>query len=411
MLDIAAELDAWCRGGRAFAVATVVAVEGSAPRGPGAALAVDERGRALGGVSGGCVEGALWEECREALAAGRPRLVRYAADAADPFAPALTCGGTVELLVTPVTSPHRPWLAGALRATADGRSFALLRALPDGPASARPDASPDGPAGEAGAGEGALLWEPDADPAVSGTLGWGAQADRLALAEARAMLARGASGTIRLPGGRRALVECRPAPPRLLVFGAVDFAAALAGVATPLGYRVTVCDARPVFATAERFPEAAEVVNDWPHRYLEARRLTAADAVCVLTHDPRFDVPVLVRALRGPAGYVGAMGSWRTHEDRLRRLRAAGLGEDRLARLRSPIGLDLGARTPAETALAIAAEIVAVRRGGSGVPLTGSGLPLHRDGGGSADCQWSDIGSPHDPAAPALPPRPQPRAA
>ncbi|RMI26821.1 XdhC family protein, partial [Streptomyces triticirhizae] len=237
------------------------------------------------------------------------------------------------------------------------------------------------------------------------------KADRAALARASALAERGGTGIVRLPGGRRVWVEGRRAPARLLIFGAVDFAAALARVAGPLGHRVTVCDARPVFATAERFPEAAEVVNDWPHRYLDAQRLTARDAVCVLTHDPRFDVPALVRALRGPAGYVGAMGSWRTHTDRLRRLRAAGLGEAQLARLRSPIGLDLGARTPAETALAIAAEMVAVRRGGSGVPLTGSGLPIHRDGGASADCQWADIGSPHDPAAPALPPHPQPRAA
>ncbi|MDT0266338.1 XdhC/CoxI family protein [Streptomyces sp. DSM 44915] len=396
MLDIATELDAWCRQDRPFAVATVVAVDGSAPRQPGAALAVDERGRALGGVSGGCVEGALWEECRAALRAGTPRLVRYAADPADPFAPALTCGGTVELLVTPVTAdaPDRALLARALAAAAGGGPLVLVRALP----------TPGRPGG-------GLLLRESADPAGGvGTLGWGAEADRLALAEADALFARGLSGTIRLPGGRRALVECRTARPRLLVFGAVDFAAALAAVAGPLGHRVTVCDARPVFATAERFPAAAEVVTDWPHRYLDGQRLTAADAVCVLTHDPRFDVPVLVRALRGPAGYVGAMGSWRTHEDRLRRLRAAGLGEPHLARLRSPIGLDLGARTPAETALAIAAEIVAVRRGGSGVPLTGSGLPIHRDGRAPADCQWEDIASPHDRSS-APPARPQPHAA
>ncbi|SOD63922.1 xanthine dehydrogenase accessory factor [Streptomyces zhaozhouensis] len=361
MLDIATELDAWCRQGRAFAVATVVAVEGSAPRGPGAALAVDAEGAVLGGVSGGCVEGALWEECREALRAGTPRTARYAADPDDPFAPALTCGGTVELLITPVVGPRRATLAEALAAVAGGGAVTLLRALPGG-----------------GAGGGALLWRPGAPDAGRGTLGWGAGIDRLALARARAL--PGGRGTVRLPGGRRAWAEHRAAPPRLLIVGAVDFAAALAHAATPLGYRVTVCDARPVFATAERFPEAAEVVNDRPDRCLDGRRLTGRDAVCVLTHDPRWDVPALVRALRGPAGYVGAMGSWRTHEDRLRRLRAAGLGEGELARLRSPIGLDLAARTPAETALAIAAEIVAVRRGGSGVPLTGSGRPLHGDG-------------------------------
>ncbi|MEV4443450.1 XdhC family protein, partial [Streptomyces sp. NPDC049577] len=177
------------------------------------------------------------------------------------------------------------------------------------------------------------------------------------------------------------LVECSVPPPRLIVFGAIDFAAALVRAGRFLGYRVTVCDARPVFATAARFPEADEVVVDWPHRYLDAQRLDGRSALCVLTHDAKFDVPLLERALRLPVAYVGAMGSRRTHEDRLRRLREAGLGDRELGRLHSPIGLDLGARTPEETALSIAAEIVAVRRGGSGVPLTGGGMPIHRDTG------------------------------
>ncbi|NGO72454.1 XdhC family protein, partial [Streptomyces boncukensis] len=175
------------------------------------------------------------------------------------------------------------------------------------------------------------------------------------------------------------LVESSVPPPRMLVFGAIDFAAALARIGAFLGYRVTVCDARPVFATARRFPEADEVVTEWPHRYLEAQRdLDARTVVCVLTHDAKFDVPLLERALRLPVAYVGAMGSRRTHLDRLERLREAGLGEAELAALRSPIGLDLGGRTPEETALSIAAEIVAVRHGGSGVPLAGAHTPIHR---------------------------------
>ncbi len=394
MLDIATELVDWCHRGRPFAVATVVDVTGSAPRSPGAALAVDADGTALGSVSGGCVEGALFEECRLALDEGAPRLVDYAADPADPFAPALTCGGAVELLITPVpaASPERALLARALTAVADGEPVALVRSL-NGPGTL-------------------LLCGPD--DTVHGTLGRGRAHDRAALARARTMRAEGHTGTVRL-GPDTLLVETRQPPPRLLVFGAVDFAVALSRVGALLGHRVTVCDPRPVFTTPERFPEAAEVIVDRPHRYLDAQRLGSRDAVCVLTHDPEVDVPLLVRALRLPLGYVGAMGSRRTHEDRLRRLRAAGVTEAELAVLRSPIGLDLGARTPAETALAIAAEIVAVRGGGSGAPLTGGRMPIHRDRGAGreapADCQWPDIGSPHDDPAHPLPTGPQPRAA
>ncbi|SCE26012.1 xanthine dehydrogenase accessory factor [Streptomyces sp. DvalAA-14] len=167
------------------------------------------------------------------------------------------------------------------------------------------------------------------------------------------------------------------------MFGAVDFAAALARAGRFLGYRVTICDARPVFATPQRFPAADEVVADWPHRHLdtEARRgrVDGRTAVCVLTHDPKFDIPLLERALRLPIAYVGAMGSRRTHLRRLDRLREAGVTELELARLHSPIGLDLGARTPEETALSIAAEIVAFRNGGSGRPLTGAHTPIHHD--------------------------------
>jgi xanthine dehydrogenase accessory factor len=160
----------------------------------------------------------------------------------------------------------------------------------------------------------------------------------------------------------------------MIVFGAIDFAAAMARMGKFIGYDVTVCDARPVFATATRFPSADEVVVDWPHRYLQqqadAGRLDGRTVLCVLTHDPKFDVPLLEVALRLPeVGYVGAMGSRRTHDDRLRRLTGAGLSATELARLSSPIGLDLGARTPEETAVSIAAEIIATRWGGGGARL------------------------------------------
>ena len=166
-------------------------------------------------------------------------------------------------------------------------------------------------------------------------------------------------------------------PPRMLVFGAIDFAAAVARIGKFLGYRVTVCDARPVFATTASFPDADEVVTSWPHRYLSSITTDERTVICVLTHDPKFDVPVLEVALRRPAAYIGAMGSRRTHEDRMDRLREAGLNEDELARLRSPVGLDLGARTPEETAVAIAAELIQLRWGGSGQPLTATAGRIH----------------------------------
>ncbi|MEV6670603.1 XdhC family protein, partial [Streptomyces sp. NPDC051162] len=227
----------------------------------------------------------------------------------------------------------------------------------------------------------------------TGTLGGPGALDDAAARETAALLDLGRTGTVRVAYGEGGagesgsrcgeqvvlLVESSLPPPRMVVFGAVDFAAALTGVGKFLGYHVTVCDARPVFATADRFPAADEVVVDWPHRYLDSQEFDSRTVLCVLTHDAKFDIPLLERALRLPVAYVGAMGSRRTHEDRLGRLREAGVGERELDRLRSPIGLDLGARTPEETALSIAAEIVAARRGGTGVPLTGAHTPIHRD--------------------------------
>ncbi|PJE93763.1 XshC-Cox1-family protein [Streptomyces carminius] len=392
MLDLAAELHRWCEQGRDFAVATVVAVGGSAPRQPGAALAVDSGGAALGSVSGGCVEGAVYELCRTALETGRPATERFGyADPApdpeappgpvdgDPFAVGLTCGGTIGVLAVPVTvrfgrGADRATVAEALATAASGGTAALVRVV------AGPGESPGELLGRP------LLVRPDGT--VSGGLGGGAELDRAAAAEARALLAAGRTAAVEVgtgaAGGRcgrpvTVLVESSAPPPRLLVYGAVDFAAALVRMGRFLGYRVTVCDARPVFATPARFPEADEVVADWPHRHLAAQAPDARTAVCVLTHDPKFDVPLLELALRRPAAYIGAMGSRRTHADRLARLRRAGLTEGELARLRSPIGLDLGARTPEETAVSIAAELVAARHGGSGAPLTGGALPIHHD--------------------------------
>jgi xanthine dehydrogenase accessory factor len=370
MLDIADELDRWLAEGREFAVATVVSVGGSAPRGPGAALAVDSEGTVIGSVSGGCVEGAVYELCSDALRSGETVRRRFGYSDEDAFAVGLTCGGIIDVMVTPVgaDAPSRQVFRAALSTAARGGTVALARVV-------------RGPAGLLGR---ALLVRPDGSH--EGGLGGHPDLDRTAVAEAGALLDAGRTGTVGLsedgshcPGGLTLLVESSVPPPRMIVFGAVDFAAALVRAGKFLGHHVTVCDARPVFATPARFPEADEVVVDWPHRYLRSTSTDERTVLCVLTHDAKFDVPLLTEALRMPVAFVGAMGSRRTHEDRNRRLREAGLTEHELSRLRSPIGLDLGARTPEETALSIAAEIVAARRGGTGVPLTGGAAPIHRD--------------------------------
>ncbi|MER6315618.1 XdhC/CoxI family protein [Streptomyces sp. NPDC001581] len=370
MLDIAEELNRWVEQGRDFAVATVVAVGGSAPRQPGAALAVDSEGTAIGSVSGGCVEGAVYELCRQALEDGETVQERFGYSDDDAFAVGLTCGGIIDILVTPVPvgSAVREVFAAGLAAAARGEAAAVAR-IAEGPAELM--------------GRAVFV---RTDGAHEGGFGGHPELDRTIAEEARAMLDAGRTGVLEIGADGRlcgeplkVLVESSVPPPRMIVFGAIDFASALVRIGKFLGYRVTVCDARPVFATKTRFPEADEIVVDWPHRYLESTEVDGRTVLCVLTHDAKFDVPLLELALRLPVAYVGAMGSRRTHEDRNKRLRDVGVTELELARLRSPIGLDLGARSPEETALSIAAEIVANRRGGSGAALTGAHIPIHPD--------------------------------
>lgn len=352
MREIAPRLMQWHSEGLRYAIATVVSVSGSAPRLPGAAMAVAADGEAIGSVSGGCVEGAVYELCREVLATGESvrRSFGYSDD--DAFAVGLTCGGVIEVVVSPAPD------LSIVSAVTSGGSVATVQLL---------------------SGSGAMLMV--GPHGVSGTTGF-ADVDAVVSEEALAMLDSGASGirSVRCRPDVEVFVQSYATAPRLLIFGAIDYAGALARLGKFLGYRVTVCDARPVFATPARFPDADDVVAEWPHSYLARTQVDSRAVVCVLTHDAKFDVPLLNVALRLEVAFVGAMGSRRTHEDRLRRLRDVGLGEQELARLRSPIGLDLGARTPEETAVAIAAEFVAVRRGGSALPLVQSGGPIHHDG-------------------------------
>lgn len=242
----------------------------------------------------------------------------------------------------------------------------------------------EGPEGLLGA---KLLVHPDGDPPVIGSLR-DPGLDRVVTRDTLGELAVGLTATRHygLHGEARArdvgvFIESFAPPPVMIIFGAVDFTAALAKVAKVLGYRVTVCDARPVFATRSRFPMADEVVVSWPDRYLAefGPSLGPRDAVCVLTHDPKFDVPAVVAALATGVGYLGAMGSRRTHDQRVARLRDAGVDDDGLARLMAPIGLDLGARTPEETAVAICGEIIALRSGRQAPSLRDREGPIHLD--------------------------------
>ena len=387
MRDILDPISKWWDAGESFALATVVRTFSSAPREPGAAMAVSADGEAVGSVSGGCVEGAVYELAGEVRSSGQPVLQTYGISDDDAFAVGLTCGGIIDIFVEPVGSQSFPELGEVAAAVRADEPVAVATVI-DGPgrvgarrviwgASAGQgpqDGSADGP--EDGHG-------PGGRPS-SGTLGSGERLDQAVDDDARGMLAQGLTGVRRYgPDGERrrdelsVFVQSFAPPPRMLVFGAIDFAAAVARAGKFLGYRVTVCDARPVFATRKRFPDADEVVTDWPHRYLAGQNVDVRTVICVLTHDPKFDVPLLEVALRTPAGYIGAMGSRRTHDDRLARLREVGLTEDELARLRSPIGLDLGARTPEETAVAIAAELIQLRWGGSGRPLTATTGRIH----------------------------------
>ncbi|MBA2464019.1 MAG: XdhC family protein [Nocardioidaceae bacterium] len=374
MREVLPELMRWWNAGETVGVGTVVATFRSAPRPPGASMLVGPSGEAVGSVSGGCVEGAVYELGQSVVAEGVPVLHRYGVSDDDALAVGLTCGGILDVFVEKVDRGTFPELGEVAADIGAGRPVAVATVV-DHPDPSRlgrrivvrpedPDRSrPSGP------------------PVVQGGLG-SDRADAAVVDDVRGLLAAGHHQTLtygpegeRRGEGMRVFVWAFAPPPRMLVFGAIDFAAAVARMGGFLGYHVTVCDARPVFATNSRFPAADEVVVSWPHKYLRAEadagRVDRRTALCVLTHDPKFDVPLLEVALRLPeVGYVGAMGSRRTHEDRMKRLVEAGLTGEELSRLSSPIGLDLGARTPEETAVSIAAEIVALQWGGHGRRLS-----------------------------------------
>ncbi|MFD9330387.1 XdhC family protein [Streptomyces sp. NPDC060065] len=361
----------WWRQGHSVGMATVVATFRSAPRPAGASMLVGPRGQAVGSVSGGCLEGTVYELAQSVIESGVPVLQRYGVSEETAFSVGLTCGGILDVYVERIDRRSFPELEAIANDIVCGRPVAVAT-LVEHPNPSRVGAR--------------LVVRPGTER--GGSLG----SDRLDDAvtdDALGLLASGLNSTLlygpegeRRGEGVRVFVRACAPPPRMLVFGAIDFAAAVARIGSFLGYQVAVCDARPVFATCDRFPSADEVVVDWPHRYLrkeaESGRIDGRSVLCVLTHDPKFDVPLLTVALNLPeVGYVGAMGSRRTHEDRLARLRDAGVTDVQLSRLASPIGLDLGARTPEETAVSIAAEVIALGWGGSGRRLTGTADRIH----------------------------------
>lgn len=371
MREVLNDLVSWWRAGATVGVATVVATFNSAPRPPGASMLVGPGGEAVGSVSGGCVEGAVYDLVQEAMSSGVSTLERYGVSDESAFSVGLTCGGILDVFTTRVDRVAFPELGEIADDVADGRPVAVATIV------SHQDASLVGTR---------IVVRPDR---VTGSFG-SRRRDAAVTADARGLLAVGQSNCLtygldgeRLGEGMRVFVTSLAPRPRMIIFGAIDFAASMATTGAFLGYRVTVCDARPLFATKARFPNADELVVDWPHRYLEGEvtggRVDERTVICVLTHDPKFDIPLLKVALDLPPGaYVGAMGSRRTHQERILRLREEGVSDDQLQRLSSPIGLDLGGCTPEETAVSIAAEIIALRWGGSGSRLSGVAGAIHQ---------------------------------
>ncbi|GAA1000354.1 XdhC family protein [Subtercola frigoramans] len=393
MLELAEALLARVTAGQRVAVATVTRIDGSAPRSLGTAMAVDEAGSVIGSISGGCVEGAVYEACQEVLLTGVPRLEEFGYTDDDAFAVGLACGGHIEVLVQVLDSASPAPLLAELAAAAEGQPAGLAVDVGGGspggiqpggvepggvePGGVEPGGVEPGGVEPRGSVLGAVL-AGGVEPSQGGHLS--PTTTRRLLAELASRISAGRTGRVTVDceeGPLDVLFTVRATPPRMIIFGAVDFSSALSAAAALLGYRVTICDARPVFATAARFPAASEVVVEWPSDYLARTEIDARTVVCVLTHDDKFDVPLLEVALRLPIAYVGAMGSRKTHERRLAALRQS-LSAAELAALHSPIGLDLGASSPEETAVSILAEVLAAKNGASGRRLAQTEGPIHR---------------------------------
>jgi xanthine dehydrogenase accessory factor len=346
MRDLLSDYERLSAAGRQVGRAVVTSVWGSAPRPEGACLLATADGALAGSVSGGCVESATAMEVAEAITRGSPKLVTFGVSDDRAWEVGLACGGTIRVFVEPSV---RAEVLDAAR----GPGGVVIATVIEGE----------------GVGSGLVVRD---DGTERGALPAGL--DRAAVIEAgRKALAHQASTTFEVRAGAgtsKVFLEVFPRRPTLVVFGGVHIAAELVPLAKALGYRTVVADGREAFLSRERFPEADELVLAWPEEAFARVGLDAATYVCVLSHDPKFDEPALELALRSPAAYIGAIGSRKTQAARRERLKAAGFSEQEVARLRGPIGLDLGGRQPAETALAILAEMTAARYGGTGKPMT-----------------------------------------
>jgi xanthine dehydrogenase accessory factor len=393
MKELLATLDAWRSETAALGVdddgaglgvgvgrAVVVRTFGSAPRPEGAVLLRADDGRIAGSVSGGCVEGAAAEEIERARRDGHARVIRYGISDEDAWDVGLACGGTIDVLVEPMVDP-------VVEIAAHDRGAAIATLLPS---DAPPSEFGSSPPGDGAPPEPKLVVTPHG---IEGGASLGtAAADAALVAAAGEALLRGTSRTVEIEG-RSIFIEAFPIRPRLVVVGAVEVARSLVRFAHELGYETIVADGRASFATPERFPpdQVDRLIVGWPDEVAEEIDLGPDDAVAVLTHDVKFDEPAIIEALRRGCRYVGAVGSRKTQGDRRERLRQAGVGEADLATLRGPVGLDLGGRNPAETALAIIAEITAQRYGGTGVPL--------RDRAAAASTSATPVATPSAQAA------------
>ncbi|HLY64538.1 MAG TPA: XdhC/CoxI family protein [Chloroflexota bacterium] len=337
MKDIVPQLRAWQQQGKRFALATLVKVDRTSPKPPGAAMAVCEDGNVAGSVSGGCVESDLHMQADAVLANGVPKTVTYGISDEQGFEIGLACGGQLHLFVDCPSLPSR-----LFQEIESNHPLAMATVVSGDHAGGRLILWP----------EGAQQAEDFGDDALRESV----------LAEARTLLTTGANALKNFPQGDVFIQTFAP-PAEMYIFGAADFSAALAKMGRFLGFHVTVIDPRTIFATKERFPDANEIVIAWPDAFLKEAPVSPSTAICVLAHDAKFDIPALQRAMATDAGYIGAMGAKRTNEERLRKLRELGCTEDQLARIHAPIGLDIGGKSPEETAVSIAAQIVAWRSG------------------------------------------------
>lgn len=355
MKELLGTLGAWRAEGVAAGRAVLVRTFGSSPWREGATLLRAADGRIAGAVSGGCVEGAAAEEIERAMVTGRERVVRYGISDSQAWDVGLACGGTIDVLVQPEVAPA---VVAAAAAGRDQGGVAVVTWLPDGSPPPTQGAHPVAPGAVPGTPVIVRGADTDRSPALKPAL----------VAVARAALDEGTSRTV-VVDHRQAWIEVFPVPPRLVIVGAVQIARSLVAFARELGWETVVVDGRAAFATRERFPDVDRLVVGWPDETADEIDLGPNDEVAVLTHDPKFDEPWIAEALRRGCRYVGAIGSRRTQGDRRARLAAAGVLSEQLERLRGPIGLDLGGRAPAETGVAIVAEIIAARHAATGRPM------------------------------------------